>query len=165
MDYLWSPWRYRYVQTTRQDDACIFCAKAADGHDEENLIVHRAKYNFVLLNLFPYNSGHVMIAPYEHVATLEAAPEETTAEMMHLTRQLLVHLRAIYNPAGFNFGMNIGEAAGAGVAGHIHMHVLPRWPGDANFMTTVAETRVLPEDLSETYRKLRAAFELKCDHA
>jgi ATP adenylyltransferase len=158
MDYLWSPWRYRYVQKATPDDACIFCAKAADTRDEENLIVHRAKLNFVLLNLFPYNSGHVMIAPYQHVATLEGAPEETTSEMMQLTRQLLAHLRAIYKPAGFNFGMNIGEAAGAGVAGHIHMHVLPRWPGDANFMTTIGETRVLPEDLTETYRKLRAAF-------
>ena len=158
MDHLWSPWRYRYVQTATPEDACIFCAKAADSHDEENLIVHRARLNFVLLNLYPYNNGHVMIAPYEHVATLEGAREETSAEMMQLTRQTQIHLRTIYKPGGFNFGMNIGEVAGAGVAGHIHLHVVPRWRGDANFMTTVGETRVLPEELSETYRKLRAAF-------
>jgi len=163
MDHLWSPWRYRYVQTalspSSTDDACIFCAKAAASQDEDNLIVHRARLNFILLNLYPYNSGHVMIAPYEHVATLEGAREETTAEMMQLTRQVLVHLGTIYHPAGFNFGMNLGEAAGAGVAGHIHMHVVPRWRGDANFMTTLGETRVLPENLAETYRKLRAKFE------
>jgi ATP adenylyltransferase len=159
MDHLWSPWRYRYVQTAASPgDACIFCAKAADSHDEENLIVYRAQFNFVLLNLYPYNSGHVMIAPYEHVATLEGVREETAGEMMLLTRLVQVHLRAIYKPGGFNFGMNIGEVAGAGVAGHIHMHVVPRWRGDANFMTTIGETRVLPEELSETYRKLSAAF-------
>ncbi|HME08442.1 MAG TPA: HIT domain-containing protein [Bryobacteraceae bacterium] len=158
MDHLWSPWRYRYVQTVTPEDACIFCVKAADSHHEENLIVHRARFNFVLLNLYPYNNGHVMIAPYEHVATLEGAREETAAEMMQLTRQTQVYLRTTYNPGGFNLGMNIGEVAGAGVAGHIHLHVVPRWRGDANFMTTVGETRVLPEELSETYRKLRAAF-------
>jgi len=158
MDHLWSPWRYSYVQTATPDDACIFCAKAAGSRDEENLVVHRARLNFILLNLYPYNNGHVMIAPYEHVATLEDAREETAAEMMLLTRLVQVHLRSIYRPGGFNFGMNIGEAAGAGVAGHIHMHVVPRWRGDANFMTTIGETRVLPEDLSETYRKLREAL-------
>lgn len=158
MDHLWSPWRYSYVQSSATGDACIFCAKAADSRDPENLIVHRARFNFVLLNLYPYNNGHVMIAPYEHVATLEGAQEATTTEMMALTKQVQVHLRTIYKPGGFNFGMNIGEVAGAGVAGHIHMHIVPRWRGDANFMTTIAETRVLPEDLSETYRKLRDAF-------
>jgi len=158
MDHLWSPWRYSYVRTATPDDACIFCAKAAESRDGENFIVHRSRLNFILLNLYPYNNGHVMIAPYEHVATLEGLREETATEMMLLTRQVQIHLRTIYQPAGFNFGMNIGEAAGAGVAGHIHMHVLPRWRGDANFMTTIGETRVLPEALPETYRKLHAAF-------
>src|SRR5260370_40884876 len=112
-----------------------------------------------MLNAFPYTSGHMMIAPYEHVATPELAPAETLVEMMLLTRQAVVCLKAEYRPDGVNLGMNIGESAGAGVAGHIHMHVLPRWSGDANFMTTVGETRVIPEDLGETYRKLRRAFE------
>ena len=116
-------------------------------------------YNFILLNLFPYTSGHLMIAPYAHVATLEDAAEETATEMMLLTRLSQGKLRETYRAPGFNAGMNIGSSAGAGIAGHIHMHVLPRWPGDVNFMTTVGETRVLPEDLEETYRKLSAAFQ------
>jgi ATP adenylyltransferase len=159
MDHLWSPWRYQYVQTGVAADACIFCVMASESRDAENLIVHRARFNFVLLNLYPYNTGHLMIAPYQHVATLEGATEETAAELMLLTRIAQRHLRTIYKPAGFNFGMNIGEAAGAGVTGHIHMHVLPRWPGDANFMTTIGETRVLPENLRDTYRKVWEAFE------
>ncbi|MCL4396411.1 MAG: HIT domain-containing protein [Chloroflexi bacterium] len=158
MDYLWSPWRYRYVSKAAPTDECIFCVKAAEHKDAENFVVYRAQRNFILLNLYPYTTGHLMIAPYEHVATPEDASEETTAEMMDLTRLALKHLRAIYKPDGFNFGMNVGACAGAGVAGHIHMHVLPRWNADANFMTTIGETRVLPEDLPTTYEKLRRAF-------
>ena len=158
MDHLWSPWRYRYVQKADPQDVCIFCQKAAESRDEENFIVWRAKLNYVILNLYPYTTGHLMIAPYEHVATLEAAPDETLREMTLLAKQSQHYLRSIYKPGGFNIGMNIGEMAGAGVAGHIHLHVVPRWVGDANFMTTAGETRVLPEDLAETYRKLKAAF-------
>jgi ATP adenylyltransferase len=158
MDRLWTPWRYSYIQRASSDDACIFCEKAAQNRDAENLIVFRGERNFILLNAYPYTSGHVMIAPYEHVATLEAAAPETLAEMMRLTRATESKLRAVYRPKGMNLGMNIGECAGAGVAGHIHMHVLPRWPGDANFMTVVGETRVLPEDLQTTYSKLSKAF-------
>jgi ATP adenylyltransferase len=159
MDRLWSPWRYTYITTASPDNACIFCVKAAEHRDRENFIVFRGERNFVLLNLFPYTNGHLMIAPYEHVATLEGAQAETLAEMMRLTRECEGHLRSIYSPKGINLGMNIGECAGAGVAGHIHMHMLPRWPGDANFMTVVGETRVLPETLEMTYEKLRDAFE------
>jgi ATP adenylyltransferase len=158
MDHLWSPWRYRYVSRAGPGDACIFCRKAAEQTDADNFILHRGERNLVLLNLYPYTSGHLMIAPYEHVATLEAAAPETLAEMIALARKASAHLRAVYNAQGLNLGMNIGECAGAGVAGHIHMHVLPRWAGDANFMTTVGETRVLPEDLETTYRKLAAAW-------
>jgi ATP adenylyltransferase len=158
MDRLWSPWRYRYVSKAAPTDACIFCAKPARNEDREDLIVFRGERNFVLLNLYPYTSGHLMVAPYEHVATLEAAAEETLAELMLLTRRAQRHLREIYKAPGYNVGMNIGEAAGAGVAGHIHMHVLPRWPGDANFMTSVAETRVIPEDLETAWSRLRDAF-------
>jgi ATP adenylyltransferase len=158
MDYLWSPWRYRYISRAQPGDACIFCQKAAENRDAENYIIHRGERNFVLLNLYPYTNGHLMVAPYEHVATLEAAAPETLTEMMALARQAETHLRSVYRPGGLNLGMNIGECAGAGIAGHIHMHVLPRWGGDANFMTTVAETRVLPEDLDTAYQKLTAAW-------
>jgi ATP adenylyltransferase len=158
MDRLWTPWRYNYISAAKESSGCIFCDKPAQGADQESLIVHRAERNFVMLNAFPYTSGHLLIAPYEHVASPELTREETLLEMILLTRQAVVCLREAYRPGGVNLGMNIGESAGAGVAGHIHMHVLPRWPGDANFMTTVGETRVIPEDLSETYRKLKKAF-------
>jgi ATP adenylyltransferase len=158
MDRLWSPWRYQYISKANREEECIFCAKPAESRDEQNYIVHRGKRCFVLLNLYPYTSGHLMIAPYEHVATLEDAPLESLLEMMRLTREAERHLRRVYRPEGLNMGMNIGKCAGAGVAGHIHMHVLPRWTGDANFMSTVGETRVLPEELAETHRKLSQAF-------
>lgn len=158
MDYLWTPWRYKYISSAKPTDECIFCAKSRAMRDEENLIVHRAQYNFVILNAFPYTNGHLMVAPYVHVPSLVDAAEPVLDEMMRLSRDAERHLRAIYKPAGLNLGMNLGECAGAGVAGHIHMHVLPRWAGDANFMTTVGETRVLPEDLRTTYEKLSYAW-------
>jgi ATP adenylyltransferase len=165
MDRLWSPWRYEYVSQADPGNACIFCEKASENQDARNYIVHRGCGNFLLLNLFPYTTGHLMIAPYEHVATLEEAAEETLAEMMALARMAERTLRAIYHPRGLNLGMNVGECAGAGVAGHIHMHVLPRWPADSNFMTTVGETRVLPETLDATYAKLLKAFASMADGA
>jgi ATP adenylyltransferase len=159
MDHLWSPWRYQYVQKTKTGEGCIFCQAAASGEDQENLLVHRGQRNFVMLNLYPYTTGHLMVVPYEHVDTLEDAAAQTLEEMILLVRRSQCHLREIYKPPGFNLGMNLGESAGAGIAEHIHMHVLPRWPGDTNFMTTIGETRVLPEALPDTWRKLRAAFE------
>ena len=158
MDRLWSPWRYHYVSTVSPGDECIFCAKAREDRDEENLVLHRGRLNYALLNLFPYTTGHLMITPYRHVAQLEDLTEDEAAELMQLTRLAVRCLREVYRPQGFNLGMNLGECAGAGIAGHLHMHVLPRWTGDANFMTTIAETRVMPEDLRETWRKLSAAF-------
>lgn len=158
MDRLWSPWRYRYVSSASPSNDCIFCAKIAANDDDANYIVLRAERNFVLLNLYPYTNGHLMIAPYEHVASLEAAHPETMAEMMRLAIRCEKALAKVYNPQGINLGMNLGEAAGAGVAGHIHMHMLPRWAGDASFMSTVAETRVLPEDLPTTYQRVKAAL-------
>jgi len=158
MDRLWSPWRYRYVSKATPSDVCIFCAKQAEQQDEENLILHRGEYNFVLLNLYPYTTGHLMVAPYAHIASLDELSAEAAAELMVLTQVSVRRLRDVYRPQGLNLGMNLGECAGAGIAGHVHMHVLPRWPGDANFMTTVGETRVMPEELPETWRKLKAAF-------
>jgi ATP adenylyltransferase len=158
MDRLWTPWRYTYLTSAAPRSACIFCEKAADSDDERNFVVHRGQHCFVMLNLYPYNNGHAMIAPYEHVATLADARAESLAEMMDLTRATEGHLRTVYKAPGYNVGMNIGECAGAGVAGHIHMHILPRWPGDVNFMAAIGETRVLPEDLHTTWTRLRDAF-------
>ena len=158
MDRLWSPWRYQYVSAGAPASECIFCEKAAQNNDAENFVVWRGRRNFVLLNLYPYTTGHLMVAPYEHVPLLEEAAEETAIELMLITRRAQKHLREVYRPEGLNLGMNLGKAAGAGIAGHIHMHVLPRWTADANFMTTVAETRIIPEDLKVTYEKLTRAF-------
>ena len=158
MDYLWSPWRYRYLTGAEKSEGCVFCRIAAEDDDERNLIVFRAEFNFVVLNRFPYTSGHLMVVPYVHAPALSDVDTATCAEMMTLVRTSETHLRAIYRPDGLNLGMNIGHSAGAGIAGHIHMHVLPRWHGDANFMTTVAETRVLPEELEVTWQRVRAAF-------
>jgi ATP adenylyltransferase len=158
MDWLWSPWRYRYVSQAAPSQACIFCAKTQAGTDAENLVLFRGAHNFVLLNLFPYTNGHLMIAPYAHVASLAEAAPEALQEMILLARRAEACLSEVYRPQGFNVGMNLGECAGAGVPGHIHLHVLPRWTGDASFMTAIGETRVIPEDLHETYRKLAAAF-------
>lgn len=158
MDRLWSPWRYRYVSTCGSTQGCIFCDKPAAANDEENLIVHRGRLCYVLLNLFPYTNGHLMVAPYAHVAELDELAAEAAAEMMTLGQASVRHLKSVYKPHGLNLGMNLGECAGAGVAGHLHLHVLPRWVGDANFMTVVGETRVMPEELSESYRRLKQAF-------
>ena len=158
MDHLWSPWRYQYVQKEKTSAGCVFCQAAADDRDEENLVVHRARKNYIILNRYPYSTGHLMVIPYEHVDMLQYASEETLQEMMLLTQRAQIHLREVYRPPGFNLGMNLGESAGAGIAEHIHMHVLTRWPGDTSFITTIAETRVLPEDLMVTWRKLHDAF-------
>ena len=142
-----------------QLDSCIFCdAVKNPADDEKNFVLHRGAYTFVILNLYPYVSGHLMIAPYSHLGELDGAPKEATDEMMDLAKRCQTALRAVYRPQGFNVGMNLGRAAGAGVPDHIHMHIMPRWAGDTNFMTSVAETRVLPEDLPTTYLKLRAKF-------
>ena len=158
MDYLWTPWRYQYVTTAAVPGECVFCVAAKATDDREVLVVHRAQRNFVILNRFPYTSGHVMVIPYEHSATLENLGDETLMELILLARRTEKHLRAIYQTDGLNLGINIGRAAGAGIAGHIHMHILPRWIGDTNFMTTVGETRVMPENLEITWEKLRNAF-------
>ncbi|MCP5114957.1 MAG: HIT domain-containing protein [bacterium] len=158
MDRLWTPWRYSYVTKAEPTTDCIFCEKAASNRDEENFVLLRGAGCFLLLNIYPYNNGHIMIAPFEHVATLEDLSEQAALEMMRLAVRAEKALRATYRPQGINLGMNIGECAGAGVAGHIHLHLLPRWPGDVSFMTTVGETRVVPEDLHTTWEKLGRAL-------
>lgn len=160
MDYLWSPWRFRYVSQASNSSGCLFCEKAAAdiSHDREQLVLYRAQFNFVLLNLFPYTTGHTMIAPYAHAANLDEIEAKVLAEMMELAQMVQSALKASYKPEGYNLGINLGKCAGAGVADHLHLHVLPRWAGDSNFMTVVSETRVLPEDLLTTYDKLADAF-------
>lgn len=158
MDYLWTPWRYRYIADASKDDRCIFCDALAAKDDAKTQIVFRGAKNFVLLNRFPYTSGHVMVVPFAHIGDFSAADPETLAEMMRIAQRVQSALEKTYHPQGYNLGMNLGRAAGAGVVGHLHLHVLPRWAGDANFMTVVGETRVEPEDLSTTYEKLRKAM-------
>jgi ATP adenylyltransferase len=163
LDRLYTPWRFDYIkgasgEKTGHGDACVFCALPARGDDEAVFILHRAERNFVILNIYPYTSGHLMVVPFEHTADLPALARETADEMNDLARRAVGILGEVYRPHGFNLGMNLGQAAGAGVSDHLHLHVLPRWSGDANFMTTVGETRVIPEDLRATYDKLRGRF-------
>ena len=170
MDRLWTPWRYQYISGAGPREAdgpgpresggdCVFCSIASDeSSDGRNFVLHRARHNFAVLNLYPYTSGHLMIVPYLHADALDAVPKEATDEMMDLAKRAQGALREAFRPEGFNLGMNLGRMAGAGVAGHVHLHVLPRWAGDANFMSTVGETRVLPQDLPTTYDKLRPLF-------
>ncbi|MFY9748356.1 MAG: HIT domain-containing protein [Acidobacteriaceae bacterium] len=188
MDYLWTPWRYTYVTAgdTKQragvpdelsawpgDTGCVFCnlIAAVDyaiehgmaRHDAEQAagIVLRAQRNYICLNRFPYTSGHIMVVPYEHQPSLAGLPPETAHEIMDLAQRSERALTEVYRPDGFNFGLNLGKSAGAGVTGHVHLHALPRWTGDTNFMTVVSETRVLPEDLAVTWERLRKAFALQ----
>ncbi len=162
MDYLWTPWRYAYITTAAKHDGksegCVFC-ELPKLPDTEAKIVYRGAHCFVILNSFPYTSGHVMVVPFAHLDELQKLPESAAQEMMALSQRMEGVLRQVYSPDGINLGMNVGRAAGAGVAGHIHMHVLPRWVGDTNFMTTTAETRVLPESLDQTYERLKRALD------
>ena len=159
MDYLWTPWRYAYVSQPGQDAACIFCEALKRDRDDEALILFRGRLNFILLNRYPYTTGHAMVAPFAHGGELAEADPETLAEMMQLCQRLQRALAAEYKPDAYNIGMNLGRVAGAGVAAHLHMHVLPRWSGDTSFMTSVGETRIEPEALTITFQKLRRHFE------
>jgi ATP adenylyltransferase len=159
MDYLWTPWRYQYIAEARNATGCVFCELPAASRDEETFIVLRGVKSFVILNRFPYTSGHVMIVPYAHTADFAGLDAATSSEMMKLAQRVQAALAGVYRPDGFNLGMNLGRSAGAGIADHLHMHLLPRWTGDANFMTTVSETRMQPEELSVTYTRLRKALQ------
>jgi len=161
MKRLWASWRMKYITKATRESGCIFCNALAKADSPENLIVARGQYAFIILNKYPYTSGHLMVAPFVHQPTLEALDPLIRAEMMELTSQCMAALRQAYNPQGFNFGANIGEAAGAGVPGHVHLHIVPRWNGDTNFMSTVGEVRVLPEDLPETYQRVQAALAIQ----
>lgn len=157
MDYLWTPWRYAYVSGTLKSTGCVFC-EAPKEDDAKARIVYRGTHCYVILNTYPYTPGHVMIVPYAHLDELRKLPSEAANEMMALSQRMELVLRELYHPDGINLGMNIGKAAGAGIAGHIHMHALSRWVADANFVSVVGETRVLPETLDVTWGKMRAAM-------
>ncbi len=158
MDYIWSPWRYRYVADASKDDGCVFCRSLEANDDSKTLIVLRAEKNFIILNRYPYTSGHVMVVPYMHTADLSAVPGDVLAEMMLLAQRVQAAQQQLYHPEGYNLGMNLGRAAGAGITGHLHLHVLPRWSGDSSFMTVIGETRTEPEELATTYDRLRKAL-------
>jgi ATP adenylyltransferase len=156
MKRLWAPWRMKFVEQHKTD--CVFCSVQAQTNDVKNLVVFSGQTAFVILNRYPYTSGHLMVVANVHRPSLEDLEAETRAEMLELVTEGMRTLRKVYRPDAFNLGANIGEAAGAGIAGHVHLHVVPRWGGDTNFMSTVGDTRVLPEELDETYRRVRAAW-------
>jgi ATP adenylyltransferase len=158
MDFLFTPWRYAYVTSAHKATACLFCEVLQAGNDEKAFIVHRDKHCFVILNAYPYTSGHVMVVPYQHTDRLQGLSAEAAQELMDLTIRMEGILRDLYHPDGLNLGMNLGKAAGAGIGEHVHMHVLPRWVADASFMSVIGETRVLPEELATTYRRIKAKF-------
>jgi ATP adenylyltransferase len=157
-EHLWAPWRMSYVSQPPNDEACIFCQALGQPDGPTNLILHRGPRAFAILNRYPYTSGHLMAVPNTHVPSLEALDDATLLELMQLTNHCLAMLRRVYGAANFNLGANIGRSAGAGVTEHVHIHVVPRWDGDTNFMSTLSDTRVLPEALEETYAKLQQAW-------
>jgi ATP adenylyltransferase len=158
MNHIWSPWRMEYMEHSKVE-GCIFCMAQEMEDSAENLIAYRSERAYVILNRYPYTSGHLMVVPFDHQPNLEVLDPETRAEMMELTTRCMTVLRKLYRPPAFNMGANIGEAAGAGVKAHVHMHIVPRWAGDTNFMSAIGETRVLPELLEDTYRRVRKAFQ------
>ena len=158
MKHLWAPWRMEYILEGNQEEGCLFChlAELQDGLD--NLILHRGVNSFVVLNRYPYSNGHLMVVPFIHTPSLEGLPLEVLHELIQSTQQAIVVLRKAYDVDGFNLGSNIGEAAGAGIEDHVHLHVVPRWHGDTNFMATTSQTRVIPEKLEDTYTTLRGLW-------
>ena len=157
---IWAPWRLAYVKDASKDaeEECIFCVKPEEDDDRANLIVHRGEHSFVILNLYPYTNGHLMVAPYEHIASFQELSPETIAEMMALAQRAMARLEEVYDPHGYNVGINQGRVAGAGVEHHIHLHVVPRWGGDTNFMPVIADTKVMPQTLEQSYDALAGAF-------
>ena len=162
MDVLWSPWRYDYITGSGKEKtgACVFCEILnSSARDEETFILERAEFNFVILNIYPYTTGHLLVVPYAHIADLDKADKKTTDEMMDLMKRCQTALAEEYKPDGFNLGMNLGKCAGAGIEHHLHWHVVPRWEGDNNFMPVIGETRVMPQHLHESYDRLKPYFQ------
>jgi len=157
MKQIWAPWRIEYIQMEKPE-GCILCDKPKEKYDVANYILYRGEKNFIIMNSYPYNPGHLMIAPYRHVANLEELTDEERCEHFEMVSRSVKILREVFNPAGFNIGMNLGKIAGAGIDDHIHTHIVPRWQGDTNFMPVIADVRVIPEALASTYEKLKGRF-------
>jgi len=157
MERLWRPWRMQYINSVQEEreKGCIFCTKPASGDDQASLVLHRGRTCFIMMNLYPYNTGHLMVSPYRHVGELEELEEEERAELVQLAVLAVRALKEVMRPQGFNLGMNLGKAAGAGYDQHLHLHVVPRWEGDTNFMPVLADTKVMPESMEENYRRLK----------
>jgi ATP adenylyltransferase len=158
MKFIWAPWRVAYIRNTGKTEGCIMCDKPKENKDDENRILYRGKYNYVMMNNYPYNPGHVMVIPYRHGSNLEDLTPEEKSEHIEIIAKCIVVLKRVYNPAGFNSGMNLGRVAGAGIDTHIHSHVVPRWQGDTNFMPVVADVRVIPEAVDATYQRMKREF-------
>ena len=157
MEQIWAPWRIKYIQMEKTE-GCILCDKPRENNDALNYILYRGDKNFVMLNSYPYNPGHLMITPYRHIANLEELTDEERNEHFKIVSRSIKMLRQVFNPAGFNIGINVGRVAGAGIDDHFHTHIVPRWQGDTNFMPVISDIRVIPEALAETYEKLRGKF-------
>lgn len=158
MKYLWSPWRMSYIESPKSKDGCVFCKAIESEIGVENLVLFKGTSSFVILNRYPYTSGHIMILPYSHSAELTDLNQEIRSEMIELVTKGTEVLKKVYKPQGFNIGANLGEAAGAGIEGHVHIHIVPRWTGDTNFMSSLGATRVLPESLEDSYHKIQKAW-------
>jgi ATP adenylyltransferase len=159
MNYIWTPWRMKYIQDNRAEQGCVFCLAAAREDGLDNLVFYRGEGVFMILNRYPYTSGHLMCVPFMHSDRLGDLAPEVRREMMDLVTKAVAVLETVYHPEGFNLGMNLGDVAGAGIAEHVHMHIVPRWGGDTSFISTVGETRVLPESLADTYQRVKDAWE------
>lgn len=157
MEHLWAPWRIEYIKITKEE-GCILCQKPQENSDTANYILHRGRKNFVIMNKYPYNSGHLMVAPNRHTAIFEELAAEELCEHYELVQRSIVALKKLFKPEGFNIGMNLGRIAGAGIDKHLHTHIVPRWAGDTNFMPIIADTNIVNEALDETYKKLIELF-------
>lgn len=156
---LWAPWRIEYIQNTLKNEECIFCEKSKEKDDQKNLIVHRGETGFVIMNRYPYNNGHLMVVPYQHTCIFSSLSSTEKIELFNLLQSSLDILKEVMKPQGFNIGMNLGRLAGAGIAEHLHFHVVPRWGGDTNFMPIVGHTKVISEALEKTWAHLKEAFD------
>ena len=159
MKVLWAPWRMEYIQSDKEEGACIFCPGQDRSLDEKRLILYVGKLTMVVMNRYPYNNGHLLVAPHRHVPGLDDLTQEETQDLMANVRRSIGALKAVMAPEGFNVGLNLGQVAGAGMEDHLHFHIVPRWNGDTNLMTVVGDVRVIPEHIRETYEKLRTHFD------
>lgn len=160
METLWAPWRMEYILSKKEPE-CLFCSKFRENKDRDSLILYRSTHNFVMMNKYPYNNGHIMVVPYIHTSTIDSLPDEVLLDFMKVTQHALKCMKTAFNPEGFNVGINIGTVAGAGMEDHVHLHMVPRWAGDTSFMTVLGEIRVIPEHIMETYDKLFPIFNKK----